>query len=123
MAAPAWWLAFWRRAQAVAFVLLTLVLWFAFAVTAQAIVASAGRIGGCMQERGIGECVINAWSFVPKPGNGIGAPTRIDALVLIVALLGALWAASRAVFPPEDFDKPPSQPPAESHGQRRPATE
>lgn len=122
----------WRRSQAVAFVILTLVLWFAFAVTGQAIVASAGRIDECMQRQSVWRCVTEALTSAPTsnatsstataPSSSNASTTgtstsrrrwrpdvNVDAFVLIIALLGALWAASRAVFPPEDFDRPPSR--------------
>ena len=129
------------RVKPIVFVLLTLALWFVFALLAQAIVTTVPRVDECLRQGGIRWCMTSAWSHTPTSDgleassaesrateatqvqtsstpasagkdvsggkNSETAPGKfIDWVVLIIALLGALWAASRAVFPPEDFDTP-----------------
>lgn len=105
-----------NRFKAIVFVLLTLLLWFVFALLSQAIVTAVPRVGECMRERGVFRCAtlaVSARGMSPASGtqvpasqaNGENRPNRgVDVAVLIISLLAALWAASRAVYPPEDFD-------------------
>ena len=104
-----------KRFKAILFVLLTLLLWFLFALLSQAIVTAVPRVGECMREHGIVGCAtfaISAPAENPSSGTQVGnlqaennPPNRgVDVAVLILSLLAALWAAGRAVYPPEDFD-------------------
>jgi hypothetical protein len=111
-----------RRLKAILFVLVTLLLWFVFALLSQAIVATVPRVGDCMRAQGVVGCVktlaisTSAVSPASEPqaidaqAENRRSPSRaLDVTVLIISLLAALWAAARAVYPPEDFDTLDSQ--------------
>lgn len=106
-----------KRFKAILFVLVTLVLWFLFALLSQAIVATVPRVGGCMREQGVVGCVktlaispsevsrTSGTQAIDVHAENPRSPNRgVDVTVLIISLLAALWAAGRAVYPPEDFD-------------------
>lgn len=98
----------WRnRLKGVGFVLITLLFWLVFAVLAQAVVTAVQAMPQCVKTSGIVSCLL----LLGGP-NDVTPTPRVNWVVLIVTLLGALWAASRLVFPPEDFDTPPKQAPA-----------
>jgi hypothetical protein len=114
-----------KRLEAVLLVLVTLFLWFIFALLSQAIVTAVPNVGACMRERGIFACLTTAGAVNSRPALGQPATSQddpaqrrqntqrtsraLEVAVLIISLLAALWAASRAVYPPDDFDNPDLQ--------------
>jgi hypothetical protein len=106
-----------RRFKAILFVLVTLLLWFVFALLSQAVVATVPRVGDCMRAQGVVGCVktlaISTSALSPASetqaidaqAENRRSPNRaLDVTVLVISLLAALWAAARALYPPEDFD-------------------
>jgi hypothetical protein len=90
-----------KPVNGVVFVVCVLILWYVFAVLAQVIVIAVPALPVCLQQ-GQGLACAFPWQYVPLRAAN---PTRTDWVVLILALLGALWAASRWVYPPENFDQ------------------
>jgi hypothetical protein len=84
-----------RRFGAVLFVLATIVLWFVFGSLAQIVITCIPGGARCL--------LANDWRtwFV---GNGTDTISRRDAILMLISLAIAAWAAVRIFFPAEDFD-------------------
>jgi hypothetical protein len=84
-----------RRFGAVFFVLTTIVLWFVFGSLAQIVITCIPGGARCL--------LVDDWRtwFI---GNGTDAIGRRDALLMLISLGIAAWAAVRIFFPAEDFD-------------------
>ena len=78
---------FKKRVQAFFFVLIAFAFWFLFAWLTRVVVK-------CAPTKDFGPC-----AFESTPPTPLTWP---DALMLITTLVLAVWAARRAVFPPDD---------------------
>jgi hypothetical protein len=89
-----------KALKGVILVITALVLWYVFAVLAQAVVVAVPALPGCLKDSGGFGCVF-PWTHISAASS-----RTINWLVLVVSLIAALWAASRLVDPPDDFDTP-----------------
>jgi hypothetical protein len=67
-----------RRLKAILFVLVTLLLWFVFALLSQAIVATVPRVGDCMRAQGVVGCV-KTLAISTSAVSPASEPQAIDA--------------------------------------------
>jgi len=84
--------------KGVLFVVAALGLWYMFALLAETVVIAVMSVPACLRANHGAMCVL-PWRYVDITAAGM------PRTVLVISLIAALWAASRWVYPPEDFNR------------------